>query len=490
MSPSDEIYQERLKKLQNLISSGINPYAYKFNVESQAADVKEKYKELEAGEKSGFKTSFAGRIMGLREHGKAAFADLQDESGRFQLFLSEKVIGEDGFNLFLSFDIGDIVGVEGEVFKTKRGELSLSIAKFELLSKSLQSLPEKWHGLKDVEARYRRRYVDLIMNPEVKEVFEIRTKALKAIRNFLEEKGFKAVDTPVLQYLPGGATARPFITFHNALDTDLYLRIAPELYLKRLLIGGYEKVYEMGRNFRNEGLSIKHNPEFTMLEVYQAYADHEDMMNLTQDLIKYIVKEATGEMKVEFDDIQIDFSKEFSKMSMVEAVKKHTGKELNYKKDIKEFKKAADDLGVDYEKKHSKGKILNSIFEKRVEEKLSQPIFITDFPKEVSPLARQSRDNPDTTERFELIIAAREIANAFSELTDPLEQRKRFEEQIKTEKEEEVSKTMDEDFIAALMYGMPPAGGLGIGVDRLIMLITGSTSIRDVLLFPHLRPKN
>lgn len=489
MTPGEDLFKERSKKLQGLISSGINPFAYKFDVKNSISELIDKFSNLETGQSSGEKVSIAGRLMALRRHGKASFGDLQDTTGRIQLFLSQDGLGEEKYDLFLSFDIGDFVGIDGEVFKTKRGELSVKINGFTILTKSLHPLPEKWHGLKDIEARYRQRYVDLIMNPDVKKVFEIRSKAIKAIRKFLDDKGFFEVDTPVLQHLPGGATARPFITFHNALDTDLYLRIAPELYLKRLLVGGYEKVYELGRNFRNEGLSVKHNPEFTMLEVYQAYADYTDMMALTEELVRYIVKEATGSLKVKFGDLEIDFGADYPKMTMLAAVKKYTGKDLNFDLKIDDFRKSAKELGVEIEKHFGKGKILSEIFEKKVEDKITQPTFITDFPKEISPLARESRDGKEVTERFELIMAAREIANAFTELTDPAEQRKRFEEQIKCEKEEEISKTIDEDFLTALEYGMPPAGGLGVGVDRLIMLITDSASIRDVLLFPHLRPK-
>lgn len=489
MSPSDDIFEERSKKLRSLVSSGINPFAYKFDVEESVENVISKLKDLEPGESSGEKTSLAGRLMALRRHGKASFGDLQDSSGKIQLFLSLDNLGQEKYDLFLSFDIGDIVGIKGEVFKTRRGELSVKVNEFEILTKSLYPLPEKWHGLTDIESRYRRRYVDLIMNPEVKKTFNIRSKAIKAIRRFFDDQDFVEVDTPVLQYLPGGAVARPFITFHNALDTNLYMRIAPELYLKRLLVGGYEKIYEMGRNFRNEGLSIKHNPEFTMLEVYQAYADFEDMMALTEGLLRHVVKESTGDLKVTFQEKELDFGAEFSKMTMIESVEKFTGKHLSFEMSIDDFRKASKELGIEVEEHFGKGKILNEIFEKKVEENLFQPTFITDFPKEVSPLARESRENPEVTERFELIIASREIANAFSELTDPNEQRKRFEQQIKNEKEEEISRTIDEDFLTALMYGMPPAGGLGIGIDRFIMLITGSTSIRDVLLFPHLRSK-
>ena len=486
---SDDLFSERLKKLQALESAGIPPFAYNFEPSEKVKLLKDKFSNLEDASNSGHKTTLAGRLMALRRHGKASFGDLQDDSGRIQLFLSLDNLKEERYELFLSLDIGDIVGVKGEVFKTRRGELSVKVEDFELLTKSLHPLPEKWHGLTDIEARYRRRYVDLIMNPEAKKIFETRSKAIRSIRSFLEKRDFVEVDTPILQQLPGGATARPFTTFHNALDTDLYLRVAPELFLKRLLVGGYEKVFELGRMFRNEGLSVKHNPEFTMLEAYQAYGDYKTMMELTEELLREVTKEATGSAKVTYQEKEIDFGKTFPQMTMLDSVKKHTGKKLDFSMSLEDFRKTAKELGVEFEKHFGKGKILAEIFEKHVEDKLFQPTFITDFPKEISPLAKESRTDPEVTERFELIVANREIANAFSELTDPIEQRKRFEQQIKMEKEEEISKTIDDDFIKALEYGMPPAGGLGIGIDRFIMLITDAASIRDVLLFPHLRPK-
>ncbi|RJQ32098.1 MAG: lysine--tRNA ligase [Actinobacteria bacterium] len=487
--PLNQLMQQRRKKLETLTNQGIPVFAYNFKRTAQIADLINQYEKLEPEESSNKYFSVAGRLMALRRHGKASFADLAENNISIQLYLALDVLGEEQYNLFSHLDIGDIVGVNGEVFKTRRGELSIKAKSFTLLTKSLRPLPEKWHGLKDVEIRYRQRYTDLIMNPDVKQVFAIREKAIKSLRDFFINRDFIEVDTPVLQQIYGGATARPFKTFHNALDTNLYLRIAPELYLKRLLVGGYEKVFELGRNFRNEGLSVRHNPEFTMLEAYQAYGDYEDMMALTEELIKTMALEATGDTKVTYQEQELDFGKKFERLTMLEAIKKYSKLDLTYEDSLNDLRKAAKQAGAPADKEWGKGKIINAIFEKNVEHHLFQPTFITEFPVEVSPLARRDRNDPNVTERFELIIAQREIANAFSELTDPIEQRKRFEQQLKIESKEVVDRQLDEDFLRALEYGMPPAGGLGIGVDRLIMLLTDSYSIRDVILFPHLRPE-
>jgi lysyl-tRNA synthetase class 2 len=383
-----------------------------------------------------------------------------------------------------------LVGIEGRVFRTQKGEISIHVESMVYLSKSLHPLPEKWHGLKDVELRYRQRYLDLIVNPEVKEVFIKRSQIIKEIRNYLDDKGFLEVETPMMQPIPGGATARPFITHHNALDMDLYLRVAPELYLKRLLIGGLEKVYEINRSFRNEGISTRHNPEFTMLEIYQAYADYEDMMALTEELISRVVLKVNGSMQVEFEGQVIDFSTPWKRVQMLEAIKEHTGLDFNTITDDESARQSARALGLEIDDQASRGEVINEVFEARVEEHLIQPTFVYGHPVEISPLAKRNREHPELTDRFEVFIMQREIANAFSELNDPIDQKQRFVRQAaKRAGGDAEAHMMDEDYIAAMEYGMPPAGGLGIGIDRLVMLITGSPSIRDVILFPTLRPR-
>ncbi|TET53686.1 MAG: lysine--tRNA ligase [Actinobacteria bacterium] len=479
-----DLLKQRLKKLQVLQKKGKTTFAYSFKDKQDIGSVTSKYFKLEASQE-GEKAKIGGRIVAFRQHGKATFADVADSSGKIQLYFAADVLGK-RYEELSELDIGDIAGFEGLVFKTRRGELSLKVEKYQLLTKSLRPLPEKWHGLKDVETRFRQRYLDLIANPRAREIFSIREKALRTIRNFLNDKGFAEVDTPILQPLYGGATARPFVTHHNALDRDLYLRIAPELYLKRLLIGNMEKVFELGRNFRNEGLSIKHNPEFTMLEVYQAYADYNDMMDLTEKLIKEMVNVASGSLKITYQDKEIDFSK-FEKISMIESIEKLGKVKVSFDMNVAELKKIAKNNEIKLQDFWGKGHIINAIFEKLVEPQLIQPTFVTDFPVEVSPLARTNQKDENLAERFELIVFAREVANAFSELTNPIEQRKRFEEQIKTEARDEVPQVIDEDFIKALEYGMPPAGGLGVGIDRLLMILTDSYSIKEVILFPHLR---
>jgi len=479
-----DLLKQRHKKLQALQKQGKTTFAYNFKDKQNIDSVIEANKDLEP-EKTGTKAKIAGRITALRGHGKVTFADLVDGSGKFQLYLAADALGEK-YDEFADLDIGDIAGFEGVVFKTRRGELSLKVEKYCLLTKSLRPLPEKWHGLKDVETRFRQRYLDLLANPKARENFAVREKALKTIRNYLNGQDFIEVDTPILQPLYGGATARPFVTYHNALDRNLYLRIAPELYLKRLLIGNMEKVFELGRNFRNEGLSIKHNPEFSMLEVYQAYADYTDMLKLTENLLKEVVNQATGSLKITYQETEIDFSS-FKTISMMDSIAELGKTEVSFNMSLAELKKIAETHEVKLQDFWGKGHIINAIFEKTVEAQLIQPTFITGFPIEVSPLAKTSRQDANLAERFELIIFGREVANAFSELTNPIEQRQRFEEQIKTEARDEVPQVIDEDFIKALEYGMPPAGGLGIGIDRLLMLITDSYSIKEVILFPHLR---
>ncbi len=480
-----ELMSLRLEKLAQLRESNVEPYGEKFARTNLAREITENYAAFQDQE-----VAVAGRLMARRMHGKTTFADLQDFSGRIQIYLRLNDLGEDAYALFGKLDLGDILGVKGKVFKTRMGEVTIAVQKFVLLAKSLRVWPEKWHGLRDVELRYRRRYLDLIMNPEVKETFLTRSKIIHAIRNFLERKGFLEVETPMMHTVAGGAAARPFITHHNALDMDLYLRIAPELYLKRLLVGGLEKIYEINRNFRNEGISTRHNPEFTMLELYQAYADYSDMMNLTEELISTVARDVLGVTQVPYGGEVIDLTPPYRRTTMIEAVRQSTGLDFDALGDDREAARAAAGLGIEVEPGDTWGSLLNRVFEEKVEEKLIQPTFVFDYPLEVSPLAKRKKEQPRLTYRFELFICGREIANAFSELNDPVDQRIRFQEQAeKRLKGDEEAHMMDEDFLTALEYGMPPAGGLGIGIDRLVMLLTNSPSIRDVILFPLLRPR-
>ncbi|MCX7831599.1 MAG: lysine--tRNA ligase [Actinobacteria bacterium] len=480
----------RLRNLDKLREKGIEPYKKKFVRTHLISEVRKDYENIEPGTETGVRVSCAGRILALRTHGKATFADLKDGSQKIQLFASLNQLGEEEYELFTNLDIGDIIGVEGTVFKTRKGELSIKLEKFEILSKSLRPLPEKWHGLKDVEIRFRQRYVDLIMNEDVKQVFYTRSRIISLIRKFLDEKGFIEVDTPMLHPIPGGATARPFITHHNALDMDLYLRIAPELYLKRLVVGGFEKVYELNRNFRNEGISVKHNPEFTMLELYQAYADYLDMMDLIEELVTYVVQEVKGTLEFEYQGIRLNFNRPWRRLTMVEAIKEIACENVSFETDIETLRQVAKKYGADVKPYYGKGKLITEIFEKAVESKIAGPMIIYDYPVEVSPLARKKEDNPDVVERFEVIVAGREIVNAFSELNDPIDQAKRFYEQVKlAEAGEEETQRFDYDYVRALEYGLPPTGGAGLGIDRLVMLLTDRYSIREVLLFPHLRPE-
>ncbi len=483
-----ELMKQRLQKLEELIKEGIDPYKSTFSRTHLISEIIDKHSSLEPGDTSDFKSAIAGRIIAMREHGKASFAVLKDNSGELQAYLKVDTLGEKNYRTFLKFDIGDWVGVSGTVFKTRRGELSIWVEHFELLTKSLRPLPEKWHGLKDIEIRYRQRYLDLIMNSEVKEVFIKRIKTIKLIRQFLDELGFMEVEVPMLHLVPGGAAARPFVTFHNTLGVDLYLRIAPELYLKRLVVGGLEKVYELNRSFRNEGISVKHNPEFTMLEVYQAYADYHQIMDLTEELISFIVKKVTGSLEVTYQGEKISFKRPWARYTMLEAIEKIGSLKVSFDDEISKLHRIARDADIEIDPTAGKGKIITEIFEKVAEPHIIQPTFILDYPKEITPLAKQHPKNPNLVERFELIIARREIANAFSELTDPREQRHRFEEQLAEQGSGEAHK-MDEDFLLALEYGMPPTGGLGIGIDRLVMIITDSYSIRDVIFFPQLKPE-
>jgi len=481
----NELKKVRREKLQELREMGVEPFGQRFERTAMTGEIHAQFDQMEA------KTvRIAGRIMSKRRHGKAGFADITDISGTIQLYFRKEDVGEERYELFKKLDIGDILGIEGEVFRTQKGEISIHVRDFTYLSKSLNPLPEKWHGLKDVELRYRQRYVDLIVNPEVKDVFMKRSRFIKEMRNYLDNRGFLEVETPMMQPIAGGATARPFITHHNALDIDLYLRIAPELYLKRLIVGGLEKVYEINRNFRNEGISTRHNPEFTMLEIYQAYGDYEVMMELTEDLISAVVEKVTGSMQVEFEGTTIDFKPPWKRVPMLEAIREHTGLDFTTILDDEAARQAAQSVNLEVKESTPRGEIINEIFETFVEEKLVQPTFIYGHPVEISPLAKRNVEHPEFTDRFEVFIMQREIANAFSELNDPIDQRERFVKQVqKRAGGDAEAHMMDEDYLNALEYGMPPAGGLGIGIDRLIMLVTNSSSIRDVILFPTLRPK-
>ena len=476
-----EVLQVRRDKLSELQKMGRDPFKIsKYNVSHHSNEVVDNYDSLE-----GQKVSLAGRIMSKRIMGKASFMHLQDQNGRIQAYVKRDDIGVDEYKLFKTYDIGDIVGIEGFVFKTKTEEVSVHVEKLVLLSKSLQVLPEKYHGLKDVDLRYRQRYVDLIVNPEVKDAFLTRTKALKALRSYLDERGFLEVETPILNTIAGGANARPFITHHNTLDIPMYLRIANELYLKRLIVGGFDKVYEMGRMFRNEGMDMKHNPEYTAIELYQAYADYKDMMDITENVISHMAQVATGSMKINYQGTEIDFTPPWKRMTMEECVKEYAGVDFSEINTDEEALAIAREKGIEITPGMRRGEVINAFFEEFGEDKLIQPTFITHHPVEVSPLAKRNVEDPRRTDRFEAFANKWELANAFSELNDPIDQRGRFEDQVrKRELGDDEACEMDEDFINALEVGLPPTGGLGIGIDRVIMLLTDSTTIRDVLLFP------
>ena len=480
-----EVLRVRRDKLSSLMQAGSNPYQItKFDQTHHAQQIKDTYTDGEE-----MNVSVAGRIMSKRIMGKAGFAHLQDGSGSIQLYVSRDSLGEENYAAFKSMDIGDIIGVKGYVFITRTGEISVHAQSVTLLSKSLQVLPEKYHGLKDTDARYRQRYVDLIVNPEVRDVFVKRSRIISEIRRVLDDRGFLEVETPVLHTIAGGANARPFITHHNTLDIDMYLRIALELHLKRLIVGGFERVYEIGRVFRNEGMDTRHNPEFTLLELYQAYTDFNGMMDLTEELIRTVAKNVLGTAQITYGGVAIDLDKPFERLSMKDAVKKYSGVDFDTLAALEAARAAAKAHGIAYEERHEKGDILNLFFEEYCEEKLIQPTFITGHPVEISPLAKRIPGNEAYTERFELFIVGREHANAFSELNDPIDQRARFEAQaaLKAAGDDEAC-DVDEDFLCALEYGMPPTGGLGIGVDRLVMLLTDTASIRDCLLFPTMKP--
>lgn len=479
----NELMRVRREKMSAIAAQDIEPFGRKYNYTHHANDIIEGFETLE-----GQTVRVAGRIMTVRGHGKASFAHLMDMSGQIQVYFRQDAIGEEAYNLFHLIDLGDLVGIEGTVFRTQKGEISIKAANFEFLAKALRPLPEKWHGLKDVEMRYRQRYLDLIVNPDVRKTFAMRSKIIKAMRQYLDGKDFMEVETPMMHPIAGGAAARPFITHHNALDMKLYMRIAPELYLKRLIVGGFEKVYELNRVFRNEGISIRHNPEFTIMELYQAYADYEDVMKITEESIAHIAKEVLGTTKITYQGQEIELAPPWNRMTMPEAVKKYSGEDFSTVTTIEEARAIADRLGVHYEQKDAIGNILNIVFEEVAEKHLIQPTFIIGHPVEISPLAKRNKENPAITDRFEAFIFAREMANGFSELNDPIDQKERFLNQVaQRESGDDEAHMMDEDYVNALEYGMPPTGGLGIGIDRLVMLLTDSYSIRDVLLFPHMR---
>ncbi len=482
----------RREKLYNLQEKGLDPFGQRFERTHQTQDIIDLYdgqtkEELDEKE---ILVTIAGRIMTKRGKGKAGFAHIQDLSGQIQIYVRKDAIGDEAYEIFNSADLGDIIGVTGNVFKTKVGELSIKVEKFELLTKALRPLPDKFHGLKDIEQRYRQRYVDLIMNPDSKKTFIFRSKIIQAMRRYLDDHGYLEVETPTMHSIPGGASARPFITHHNALDMPLYMRIAIELHLKRLIVGGLEKVYEIGRVFRNEGVSTRHNPEFTMIELYEAYADYQDIMELTENLIAHIAKEVLGTTTIQYGEYEVNLEPKWTRLHMVDAIKEYTGADFWKEMSVEEARALAREHNVEIGEHMLYGHIVNEFFEQKVEEKLIQPTFIYGHPVEISPLAKKNADDPRFTDRFELFIVAREHANAFTELNDPIDQKERFEAQLKErEQGNDEAHLMDEDFIEALEYGMPPTGGLGIGIDRLVMLLTNSPSIRDVLLFPQMRHK-
>ena len=484
-----EMMKVRREKMEAFRSMGVAPFGHRYDVTAHAADIHERFDHLEGEEESTEDVRIAGRLMAIRGHGKAAFCTLSDRTGSIQVYFKIDVLGEQKYKEeFKRLDIGDIVGIQGKVFKTRRGELTVRVDDFDLLSKSLRPLPEKFHGLQDVDIRYRQRYLDLIMNPEVRETFVKRTKTIHAIRKFFDDHGYLEVETPVLSTIAGGAAARPFITHHNTLDLDMYLRIATELNLKRLIIGGLERVYEMGRVFRNEGMDVRHNPEFTTIEFYQAYADYTDMMDITEKLVQNVATTVLGTTKVTYQGTEIDFGA-VKRMSMNDAVKQATGKDFMACETVEQARKLADEIGVAYEPRHGIGGILNQAFEAKVEESLMQPTFITGHPTEISPLAKRNPDDPRITDRFEFFVYGRELANGFTELNDPIDQEGRFLDQLKQrEAGDDEAHVMDRDYITAMEYGLPPTGGVGIGIDRLVMFLTDAASIRDVLLFPTMKP--
>lgn len=489
MSGTEDNINEMLllkrEKLNKLVEEGKNPFLIeKFDFSHYSADIVKNFEELEEKE-----VSVAGRIMSKRGHGKVMFVDLQDSKGKIQLFVKKDALGDEEYADFKANDIGDIIGVSGEVFKTKTEEISIRVKEATLLSKSLQILPEKFHGLKDPDLRYRQRYVDLIVNPEVKETFILRSNIIKAVREFLDNRGFIEVDTPILSTIAGGANARPFITHHNTLDIDMYLRIANELYLKRLIVGGFDKVYEMGKMFRNEGMDYKHNPEFTNIELYQAYVDYEEMMRITEELVAYVAEKTLGSAKINYQGTEIDLTPPWRRLDMEDAIKEYAGVDFSEINTDEEALKIAKEKGIELKPGMTRGHVISEMFEEFCEEHLLQPTFVIGHPVEVSPLAKRNPDDPRKTNRFEAFVNTWELANAFSELNDPIDQKQRFIDQLKQkELGDDEAHMMDTDFVNALEVGLPPTGGLGIGIDRMIMLLTNQSSIRDVILFPTMKP--
>ncbi|MDP4086988.1 MAG: lysine--tRNA ligase [Bacillota bacterium] len=480
----------RREKMNSMRESGIDPFGKRFERSNNSKELIEQFSELENEEleEKAISVTLAGRIMTKRGKGKAGFAHIQDLTGQIQIYVRQDAVGENQYKNFTTADLGDIIGVTGNLFKTKTGELSIKVHDFVFLTKALRPLPDKFHGLKDVEQRYRQRYLDLIMSQESKTTFVTRSRIIQTMRRYLDDHGYLEVETPMMHAIAGGASARPFITHHNALDMPLFMRIAIELHLKRLIVGGLEKVYEIGRVFRNEGVSTRHNPEFTMIELYEAYADYRDIMSLTENLIAYIAKEVLGTTTIQYGEYEVDLKPEWRRLHMVDAIKEFTGVDFWPEMSVEEARELAHQHGVEITKHMLYGHIVNEFFEQKVEEKLIQPTFIYGHPVEISPLAKKNDNDPRFTDRFELFIVAREHANAFTELNDPIDQRERFEAQLKErEQGNDEAHMMDEDFVEALEYGMPPTGGLGIGIDRLVMLLTNSPSIRDVLLFPLMR---
>ena len=482
----NEQMQVRLDKMHKIEEKGLKPFGYRYEFTHRSGDVKENFDALAEAETE---VKLAGRVMAIRGHGKTCFMDMQDKDGRIQVYVRKDVLGEENYALIKMMDIGDTVGVTGTVFRTHMGEVSIKATALEMLSKSLRPLPEKWHGLKDVETRYRQRYVDLIVNPDVRDTFVKRSQIIRSVRDVLDSHGFLEVETPILNTIAGGAAARPFISYHNALDMQVYMRIAPELYLKRLIVGGMDRVYELGRVFRNEGIDNRHNPEFTSVEIYQAFADYRDMMDLTEEVVVKTAEKVLGTTKINYEGTEIELASPWKRISMIDAVKEYAGKDFTNVTDLEEARAMAKELNVEVEATWGVGKIINACFEEYVEDKLIQPTFITGHPKEISPLAKSNPENPEITDRFEAFIYGREICNGFTELNDPIDQRERFLKQVEERANgDEEANMMDEDFVTALEYGLPPTGGLGIGIDRLVMFLTDSSTIRDVLFFPTMKP--
>ena len=482
----NEQMQVRIDKMHKIEEHGWKPFGYRFLYTHRAADIAAQFDELSEKETE---VKMAGRIMAIRGHGKTCFMDMQDKTGRIQVYVRKDVIGEENYALIKLMDIGDTVGITGTAFRTHMGELSIKANSVEMLSKSLRPLPEKWHGLKDVETRYRQRYVDLIVNPEVRDTFVKRSQIIRSVREVLDSHDFLEVETPILNTIAGGAAARPFISYHNALDMQVYMRIAPELYLKRLIVGGMDRVYEMGRVFRNEGIDNRHNPEFTSVEIYQAFADYRDMMDLTEEVVVKTAEKVLGTTTINYEGTTIELASPWKRMSMIEAVKGYSGKDFTDVTDLEEARAIAKELNVAIEPSFGIGKIINACFEEYVEDKLIQPTFITGHPKEISPLAKSNPENPEITDRFEAYIYGREVCNGCTELNDPIDQKERFLKQVEERANgDEEANMMDEDFVNALEYGLPPTGGLGIGIDRLVMFLTNSSTIRDVLFFPTMKP--